>query len=110
MWSQLYRNHLIMPFPSYDTATSSWVPQADITWCTGGAREFEFVRFPKRVSSEAEAIRCALELGRNWIDDRLQRAGVAGQRQVIDMIGALKQGVGNAPAPGQRYSAWTRSA
>jgi hypothetical protein len=94
MWSRLYRNHFIMAFPSYDTATSAWAPQADISWCTGPTRESEFVRFPNRVMSEAEAIACALDNGQLWIDSRLKRlpSGVGTRRgRVIEMVGALKE-------------------
>ena len=72
MWSRSYRKHVIMAFPSFDTATNSWAPQADISWPTGPARESEFVRFPIRVMSEAEAVACALNRGKSWIDRRLK--------------------------------------
>jgi hypothetical protein len=94
MWSRLYRNYVIMPFPSYDTATNAWAPQADISWCVGPSRESEFVRFPNRFMTEAEAVACALRRGEAWIDNRLGRLGsVSGSEQarVIDMIGALKK-------------------
>jgi hypothetical protein len=94
MWSRLYRNHFIMAFPSYDTVTNAWAPQADISWCMGAKRESEFVRFPSRVTTEAEAIASALESGQSWIDNRLKglRSGNgSGRGQVIEMVGALKQ-------------------
>ena len=31
MWSRCYRQHVIMAFPSFDTATNLWAAQADIT-------------------------------------------------------------------------------
>jgi len=77
MWSRSYRNHAIMAFPSFDTVTNSWVPQADISWLTGPARESEFVRFPMRVLSENEAVSCALSRGKSWIDRRLKHVGIA---------------------------------
>ena len=94
MWSRLYRNHVIMPFPSYDTTTNSWAPQVNITWCLGPSRESEFVRFPNRFTTEAEAITCALRRGRAWVDNRLRRSrSVSRSRSgsVIEMIGALKE-------------------
>ncbi|HEY6999260.1 MAG TPA: hypothetical protein VH851_15095 [Candidatus Binatia bacterium] len=72
MWSRSYRKHVIMAFPSFDAATNSWAPQADISWPTGPERESEFVRFPLRVMSESEAVACALRRGRSWIDNRLK--------------------------------------
>jgi hypothetical protein len=77
MWSRSYRNHAIMAFPSFDTVTNSWVPQADISWPTGPVRESEFVRFPIRVLSESEAVSCALSRGKSWIDRRLKHVGIA---------------------------------
>src|ERR1044072_3081759 len=72
MWSRSYRRHVIMAFPSFDAATNSWAPQADISWPIGPERESEFVRFPLRVMSESEAVACALRRGRSWIDNRLK--------------------------------------
>ena len=60
MWSRCYRQHVIMAFPSFDTATNLWAAQADISWPSGPVRESEFVRFPTRVMSEAEAVSLAL--------------------------------------------------
>ena len=97
MWSRLYRNHVIMPFPSYDTATSAWAPQADISWCAGPSRESEFVKFPNRFMTEADAVACALQRGEAWIDNRLGRlrSGKGSEpARVIDMIGALKKSLG----------------
>jgi len=72
MWTQLYRSHAIMAFPSFDTATGLWAPQANISWVLGSVRESNFVRFPKRVRSENEAVSCALSAARTWIDKRLR--------------------------------------
>ena len=72
MWSRSYRKHAIMAFPTFDTVTNSWAPQADISWPTGPVRESEFVRFPIRVMSEAEAVACALNRSKSWIDQRLR--------------------------------------
>jgi hypothetical protein len=88
---RLYRNHVIMTFPSFDTATSAWAPQANISWSVGPAREFEFVRFPNRLATEGEAMAFALRMGEEWIDRRLRRLrrGIGERRaRVIDMIGA----------------------
>ncbi len=70
MWYRSYRNHVIMAFPSFDTATSSWAPQADISWVAGPARESAFIRFPMRVMSESEAVAIALAAAQKWIDKR----------------------------------------
>ncbi len=70
MSSLSYRNHVIMAFPSFDTATGRWAAQANISWVVGPVRESEFVRFPKRVGSEAEAVASALSAARVWIDKR----------------------------------------
>ena len=89
MWSRLYRNHIIMPFPSYDTATNAWAPQADISWCVGPSRESTFVRFANRLTTEADAVACALRKGEAWIDNHL--GGLSEHASVIDMIGTLKK-------------------
>jgi hypothetical protein len=97
MWSRLYRNHVIMPFPSYDTATNAWAPQADISWCAGPFRESEFVKFSNRFMTEADAVTCALRRGEAWIDNRLgrSRSGKGSEpARVSDMIGALKKSLG----------------
>jgi hypothetical protein len=94
MWNRLYRNHVIMPFPSYDTATNAWASQADISWCAGASRESKFVKFPNRFMTEADAVACALRSGEAWIDNRLGglRTGSGSEHAaVIDMIGALKK-------------------
>ena len=97
MWSRLYRYHVIMPFPSYDTATNAWAPQADISWCAGPSPESEFVKFPNRFMTEADAVACALRRGEAWIDNRLRRlrSGKGSEpARVIDMIEALKKSLG----------------
>lgn len=95
MWSRLYRNYFIMAFPSYDTSANGWAPQADITWCVGPSRQSEFVRFSNRVTTEAEAIACALEKSEAWIDRRLGRLRRgSGHARVIDMVDALKDSLG----------------
>ncbi len=72
MWTRSYRSHAIIAFPSFDTATGLWAPQANISWVVGSVRESKFVRFPKRVRSENEAVSCALSAARTWIDKRLR--------------------------------------
>jgi hypothetical protein len=72
MWSQVYRNHFIMAFPSFDASTNTWVPQADIAWCAGTGRDSEFVRFKPRAATEDEAVSYALQNGTRWIDRRLK--------------------------------------
>jgi len=94
MWSRLYRNHVIMPFPSYDTAANAWAPQADISWCVGTARESEFVRFPNRFMTEGDAVACALRKGEAWIDNHLGRLGSTSESEhasVIEMIRTLNK-------------------
>jgi hypothetical protein len=72
MWCRSYRDHVIMAFPSFDTATGLWAPQANISWVTGPVRKSEFVRFSKRVISEGEAVTCASRAARAWINKRLK--------------------------------------
>ena len=74
MWRHSYRNHVIMAFPSFDTATNSWAPQADITWCAGANRYSEFVRFHDRLTSENEAVDFALRESVLWINEHLKRS------------------------------------
>ncbi len=74
MWRRSYRNHVIMAFPSFDTATNSWAPQADISWCAGANRFSEFVRFQDRVMSENEAVHLAVRRSVRWINERLKQA------------------------------------
>jgi hypothetical protein len=93
MWSQLYRNHFIMPFPSFDTATNAWAPQADISWSGGPSRESQFIRFPKRFMTEREAVTFAIKMGQTWINKRLKRPPLAigsDRGQMVDMIRSLK--------------------
>lgn len=75
MWCRSYREHVIMAFPSFDTATNLWAPQANISWIVGSERKSEFVRFAKRVLTEAEATACALKAAESWVDSRLQKPG-----------------------------------
>jgi hypothetical protein len=75
MWSRLHRDHFIMAFPSFDTTTNSWAPQADISWCAGPVRESEFVRFRTRATTEDEAVNFALHKGVAWINQRLRHIG-----------------------------------
>ena len=71
MSSRLYGDHLIMACPSFDTATNSWTPQADISWNHNSPRrKFAFVRFPKRFKTEEEAIGAALNMAQAWIDQQ----------------------------------------
>ncbi|HKY07684.1 MAG TPA: hypothetical protein VJQ55_05570 [Candidatus Binatia bacterium] len=72
MWYRSYRDHVIMAFPSFDTATSLWAPQANITWVDGACRKSEFVRFAKRVMTEGDAVALALNASHAWIDRRLR--------------------------------------
>ncbi|HEX7228938.1 MAG TPA: hypothetical protein VF452_00985 [Candidatus Binatia bacterium] len=79
-----------MAFPSFDAATNSWAPQADISWPIGPERESEFVRFPLRVMTESEAVACALRRGRSWIDNRLKAHSAQNAVSVtVDRIDSL---------------------
>ena len=71
MSSRLYGDHLIMAFPSFDTATNRWTPQADISWNHDSrCRKFAFIRFPNRFKTEAEAVTAALDMAQAWIDQQ----------------------------------------
>jgi hypothetical protein len=115
MSSRLYGDHFIMAFPSFDTASNGWVPQADISWNHKSPdRKFAFIRFPNRCKTEAEAIDAALEMAQAWIDKHgsgLQRHAITSEsRQVIDVAEFLKESLAKvtgkqprrcAPAPQQ---------
>jgi hypothetical protein len=90
MWSRSYRKHVIMAFPSFDTATNSWAPQADISWPIGPERQSAFVRFPARVMSESEAVAFALRGGKSWIDNRLRLHGAEKSVSLGDRINVLQ--------------------
>lgn len=92
MWSRLYRNHVMLAFPTYDSAKHAWAPQVDINWFLGAARDSKFVRFPTRCMTEEEAVRRALARGQTWVDNRLKRMeGVSSKRRrMFDMIHAFK--------------------
>ena len=110
MWSRLYRNHVIMPFPSYDTAANAWAPQADISWCIGPSRESAFVRFPNRFMTEGDAVACALRRGEAWIDDHLEplhSSSGSEHARTTHMIEAVKKSqekVSPTPRPRSRGS------
>jgi len=96
MWSRSYRGHVIMAFPSFDVATRSWTPQADISWCAGGTRDSEFVRFSGQAGTENEAASAALQMGLVWIDQRLkglradQRRDAKPGGNLLDALQSLK--------------------
>jgi hypothetical protein len=101
MWNRLYRNHVIVPFPSYDTATNAWAPQAYISWCAGPSRESEFVKFSNRFMTEADAVAGALRGGEAWIDNRLGHLRSRSESEhsaLIDKFGALKKSLRKAGA------------
>jgi len=85
-----------MAFPSFDTATNLWAAQADITWPRGPVRESEFVRFPTRVMSEAEAVSLALSYSKAWIDRRLQHMRVEGRKGSERILGRVMELQGGA--------------
>jgi len=91
MWSRCYREHVIMAFPSFDTATNLWAAQADISWPSGPVRESEFVRFPTRVMSEAEAVSLALSRSKYWIDRRLLHRRVEGRKGRERILGRMME-------------------
>ena len=97
MWSRLYRNHVIIAFPTYDTVTNAWAPQADINWFAGSSHESKFVQFSKRCTTEEEAVSWVLRRSEGWVDNRLRRSSRAilpERGRVIDMIEAGKSHLG----------------
>jgi len=72
MWYRSYRDHVIMPFPSFDTASKSWAPQASISWVAGSMRDSVFLRFPQRTASEDDAVVCAASCAKIWIDKHIE--------------------------------------
>ena len=97
MWSRLYRDHVLMAFPTYDSAKHAWVPQVDINWFIGTSHDSTFVRFPRRFLTEDEAVSCALARGQAWIDkrlDRLQRRALV--RRMFDISAARAESVPKA--------------
>ena len=97
MWSRLYRNHVIMAFPTYDTVANAWAPQADINWFAGSSHDSKFVRFSKRCMTEQEAVTWALRRSEVWVDNRLRRLNRAilpERGRAIDMIEAAKSHLG----------------
>ncbi len=98
MWSRLYRNHVLMAFPTYDSAKHAWVPQVDINWFLGPSHDSTFVRFPSHFLTEDEAVRWALARGQAWIDKRLERSQghTARRRRMFDMIEAFNQSLPTA--------------
>ena len=106
MWSRLYRDHVLMAFPTYDIAKHGWVPQVDINWFLGTSHDSTFVRFPRRFLTEDEAVSCALARGQAWIDkrlERLQRRALV--RRMFDITGARDENAAKAsprqPRPAQ---------
>jgi hypothetical protein len=82
MWCRSYRDHAIMPFPSFDALTRSWLCQANITWVASPNRESAFVRFQERVQSEADAVSQSLIAAQLWIDKRLDDSFLAGDTRL----------------------------
>src|SRR5262249_7957569 len=97
MWSRLYRKHVIMAFPTYNTVANAWAPQADINWFAGSSHDSKFVRFSKRCTTEEEAVTWVLRRSEVWVDNRLRRlkrATLLERGQAIDMIEAAKSHLG----------------
>ena len=108
MWSRLYRNHVIMAFPTYDTVTNAWAPQADIDWFAGSFHDSKFVQFSKRCTTEEEAVTWALRRSEVWVDNRLRRLSraILPERGCgIDMIEATKSHLGKVTPEQSRPSA-----
>lgn len=103
MWRRSYRNHVIMAFPSFDTATNAWAPQADISWCVGANRYSEFVRFSERVMSEEQAIDLALRRSVRWINQHLRDVQKAQPRLAPR---CPPTGVQKTPTPVRYKSQW----
>jgi hypothetical protein len=94
--TRLYRDHFIMAFPSFDTATRRWVPQADISCARGACRRFKFLVFPRRCATEEEAAARALDLAQAWIDRHpreLSSDDRSPREQAIDLLEAWNQSV-----------------
>lgn len=109
MSSRLYGDHFIMAFPSFDTASNGWVPQADISWNhKSPVRKFAFIRFPNRCRTEAEAIDASLEMAEAWIDKHgsgLQKHAITSEpRQVIDVTEFLKESLAKVAGKQARRS------
>jgi hypothetical protein len=90
MWCRSYRDHAIMAFPSFDTASGLWASQANITWVAGSERESAFVRFPKRAVTEADAVAWALSAAQAWIDKRVKTPPIVSPPQNDIRSGALR--------------------
>jgi len=107
MWSRLYRNHVLMAFPTYDSAKHAWVPQVDINWFLGTSHDSTFVRFPRHFLTEDEAVSCALARGQTWIDKRLERLQGRSpeRRRMLDRIQGFNESLTKAslkqPHPAQ---------
>ena len=97
MLSRLYRNHVIMAFPTYDTVANAWAPQADINWFAGSSHDSKLVQFSKRCTTEEEAVTWVLRRSEVWVDNRLQhlsRAILPERGRGIDRIEAAKSHLG----------------
>jgi len=107
MWSRLYRNHVIMAFPTYDTVANAWAPQADINWFAGSSHDSKLVQFSKRCTTEEEAVTWVLRRSEVWVDNRLRRLSRAilpGRGRGIDMIEAAKSHFGQSDSQAARPS------
>jgi hypothetical protein len=107
MWSRLYRNHVLMAFPTYDIAQHGWAPQVEINSFLGPSHDSTFVRFPSRFLTEDEAVNWALVRGQAWIDKRVERlrGRAPRRRRMFDMIEAFNASLTRArprqPPPAQ---------
>ena len=112
MWSRLYRNHVIMAFPTYDTVANAWAPQADINWFAGTSHDSKFVKFCKRCTTEEEAVTWVLRRSEGWVDNRLRRlsrAMLSERGRGIDVIEAAKSRLGKVtPEQPVQPIVWSR--
>jgi hypothetical protein len=72
MASTLYKNHLIVPSPEYDSVRAKWRPVAVICWKVGGHLQFHnLFLFNAELEILADAESFASEAAEKWIDERL---------------------------------------
>jgi hypothetical protein len=98
MWSRLYRNHVLMAFPTYDSDKHGWAPQVEVNSFLGPSHDSMFVRFPNRFQTEDEAVNWALARGQVWIDKRIDRLQglVRRPRRMFDRIEVFNASVTKA--------------
>ena len=106
MWSRLYRKHVIMAFPTYDTVANAWAPQADINWFAGTSHDSKFVKFSKRCTTEEEAVTWVVQRLGEFDELRIMRS----PREPVD-IGLRCPGIRNGIVGregGNPHTCWYR--